>query len=231
MSNLPIQNNRHANPTDEAMIRNPRIVLAAMSLMMLAGLPGNAQAAFGTSKDWPCVQREVPQISAGMVWTGDPVDAKDRSWTKMPKVAKAVQQVISRRKSIDEVHDVIDAFAADLKENRTEALRALFVGALQKINAERRHIMGGIKRYSKRQSALADQIREKSLREEGLVRKKSTLGDAGKQKLSELSDEINWDTRIYEERERSLKYVCETPVLLEQRLFQIGRHISSLMKK
>jgi hypothetical protein len=212
-------------------ISNFRKFLAAMSVLMLAGLSGNAQAAFGTSKDWPCIQREMPKISAGMVWTGDPVDAKDRSWTKMPKVAEAVQQVISRRKNIDEVHDAIDAFAANLKEDRTEALRALFVGALQKINAERRHIMGGIKRYSRRQSALADQIREKSLREEELLRKKSTLNDEEKQKLSELSDEVKWDTRIYEERERSLTYVCETPVMLEQRLFQIGRHISSLIKK
>ena len=205
--------------------------LAAFSTMVVAIFPSDATAGFGSSKDWPCIQREMPEISAGMVWTGDPVDAKDRSWAKMPKVAEAVQQVISRRKNIDEVHNAIDSFAAALKGNRTEALRALFVGALQKINAERRKVMGGIKRYSRRQAALADQIREKSLREERLSQKKSSLSDMDRQKLSELSEEINWDTRIYEERERSLTYVCETPVLLEQRLFQIGRHISSLIKK
>jgi hypothetical protein len=49
--------------------------------------------------------------------------------------------------------------------------------------------------------------------------------------LSQLSEEIAWDTRVYEEREQSLTYVCETAVLLEQRLFQIGRHISELIKE
>jgi len=33
------------------------------------------------------------------------------------------------------------------------------------------------------------------------------------------------DTRIYDEREQSLTFVCEQPVLLEQRLFKIGREI------
>lgn len=213
------------------MISILRILQAAVPAIILSGVLHPAQAGFGASRDWPCIQREVPQISAGMVWTGDAVDGEDRGWTKMPKVAETIQQVTSRRKSIDEVHDVIDAFAADLQEHRTEALKALFIGAFQKINAERRQIMGGIKRYAKRQAALADQIREKSLREARLLQKKASLGDTEKQKLSDLSEEIIWDTRIYEEREQSLTYVCETPVLLEQRLFQIGRHISSLIKK
>jgi len=47
----------------------------------------------------------------------------------------------------------------------------------------------------------------------------------------ELNEQIDWDTRIYEEREQSLRYVCETPVLLEQRLFQIGRHVSQLVSQ
>lgn len=212
------------------MFRIARLFPALFSAMLLALLPGSAKAAFGSSKDWPCIQREIPEISAGMVWTGDPVDPEDRSWSKMPEVAEAVQQVISRRKTIDEALDVIDSFSANLKEKRTEALRALFVGALEKINAERRKIMGGIKRYARRQAALADQIRKKSLDEAKLNRQKPLTG-AEEQRLAQLAEEIEWDTRIYEEREQSLKYVCETPVLLEKRLFQIGRHISSLIKK
>jgi hypothetical protein len=172
----------------------------------------------------------MPQISAGMVWTGDPVDPEDRSWTRQPKVASVVQDITSRRKSVDEAVKIIESFAADLKENRSEQLRAVFVGALQRINAERSKVMGGIKRYARRQSALADQIKDKSLKEEHLSQQQPK-SDAERQNLSELSEEINWDTRVYEEREQSLTYVCETAVLLEQRLFQIGRHISALIKQ
>lgn len=213
------------------MTRISRLLLAWLPATVLAGLSGNAEAGLNKAKDWPCVQREVPQISAGMVWTGDPVDPEDRSWSSMPKISAVVQQLTSRRNGVDKALEIIDSFAEGLKEDRSELLRAVFVGTFQHINSERRKIMGGIKRYARRQAALADQIREKSLREARLSQKKSTLSDAEKQKLSELSEEITWDTRIYEEREQSLKYVCETPVLLEQRLFQIGRHISSLIKQ
>ena len=40
-----------------------------------------------------------------------------------------------------------------------------------------------------------------------------------------LEEQQLWDTRIYDEREQSLVFVCEQPVLLEQRLFRIGREI------
>jgi hypothetical protein len=211
------------------MTRIARIIFAVVPAILFTGTSGDAEAAVGSSPDWPCIQREVPQISAGMVWTGEPLDAEDRSWTKDQDVAAAVQKVTSRRNSVEDALKVIDEFAAGLKEHRTESLRALFIGTLQRVNAERRQVMGGIKRFARRQAALADQITEKSLEEAKLVRSPKT--DDEKQRLSQLSEEIAWDTRVYEEREQSLTYVCETAVLLEQRLFQIGRHISELIKQ
>ena len=38
---------------------------------------------------------------------------------------------------------------------------------------------------------------------------------------------LDWDMRIYEERERSLTYVCEVPVLYEQRAFAIAKLIEA----
>jgi hypothetical protein len=172
----------------------------------------------------------MPQISAGMVWPGEPLDAEDRSWIQNQAVANVVQKLTSRRNSVEDALKIVDEFAASLKENRKETLEAAFVGTLQRINAERRQVMGGIKRFARRQAALADQIREKSLEEAKLV-SQSPKTDTEKQRLSQLSEEVAWDTRVYEEREQSLTYVCETAVLLEQRLFQIGRHISELIKQ
>ena len=42
---------------------------------------------------------------------------------------------------------------------------------------------------------------------------------------AELEEQILWDSRIYDERERSLTYICEQPVLLEQRIFALAREI------
>lgn len=205
-----------------------RPLLLIVPALLLAGTSQNVHAAFGSSPDWPCIQREVPEISLGMVWPGGPLDVKDTNWTQDQAVANLVRNLTSRRNSVEEALKFVDEFAADQKENRAQKLQAAFIGALQRINAERRQIMGGIKRYARRQAALADQIKKKSLEEASLSRQ-SPLTDENRRRLSQLREEIEWDTRIYEERERSLTYVCETPVFLEQRLFQIGRHVAELI--
>lgn len=205
-----------------------RASLAALTLLILLS-PGAAFAA-GPQGDWPCIQREVPTISAGMVWTAGAVDAEDTSWTSHPQVAPKVLEVASRRKTVDEALAAIDTFASGLKEDRTRLLTALFTGAFQRLNAERRQIMAGIKRYARRQAALAERISSASGERAALAQNPSP-SETETARLAALQEQIAWDVRIYEEREQSLRYVCETPVLLEQRLFRIGRHISQLVTR
>ena len=47
--------------------------------------------------------------------------------------------------------------------------------------------------------------------------------DAQEQKL-------DWDMRIFQDRQQALTYVCETPVILEQRVFALGRAIAAGLK-
>jgi hypothetical protein len=44
-----------------------------------------------------------------------------------------------------------------------------------------------------------------------------------------MRDAILWDTRIYDERRRSLQFVCETPVILERRAFEVSRMVQARM--
>jgi hypothetical protein len=164
------------------------------------------------------------------VWSGGAIDAEDQSWSSDEKIAPKVAEVSSRRKTVEEAIAAIDQFAASLTEDRNRLLTGLFVGVLQNVNAERRKVMGGIKRYARKQAALANRIKERSIQRAELSRKDSPSEDE-KRKLAELDEQITWDTRIYDDREQSLRYVCETPVLMEQRLFQIGRHISQLVSQ
>jgi len=205
------------------------MLTAALLPLVLAGTSDMADAARGQG-DWPCVQREVPEISAGVVWSGGAIDPEDRSWSTDEKIAPKVTEVSSRRKTVEEAIASIDQFAASLTEDRNRLLTGLFVGVLQNVNAERRKIMGGIKRYARKQAALANRIKERTIQRAELGRKDSPSEDE-KRRLAELDEQITWDTRIYDDREQSLRYVCETPVLMEQRLFQIGRHISQLVSQ
>ena len=165
-----------------------------------------------------------------MVWTGGAIDADDQSWSSEPRVAPKVLDVTSRRKTTEEALAVIDEFAGGLKEDRPRLLTALFTGTYQRLNAERAQIMAGIKRYARKQTALAELIKDRSTQRAELSRKASPT-DEDRRKLAELQEQITWDTRIYDERDHSLRYVCDVPVQLEQRLFQIGRHISQLVSQ
>ena len=203
-------------------------ILMASSAMFLAGSLNGALAAFNKAKDWPCIQREVPKISPGMVWSGSAIDPEDKSWSSDSAVAAKVAKVSSRREKVEDVIALIDQYASELKEDRAHVLTALFTGVLQNLNAERRQVMAGIKRFARRQSALADMIKKHSVEHEELSGKAS-LTEEERRRLTELQEQLAWDIRIHDERERSLRYVCETPVLIEQRLFKIGRHISQLL--
>ena len=48
-------------------------------------------------------------------------------------------------------------------------------------------------------------------------------------RIEELQDALAWDIRVYKERAQALTFVCETPVLLEQRAFAIARTLAELM--
>ena len=44
-------------------------------------------------------------------------------------------------------------------------------------------------------------------------------------KIDELGNQLVWETRIFEDRRRVVKFVCEVPTTLDQRLFALGRTI------
>ena len=56
-----------------------------------------------------------------------------------------------------------------------------------------------------------------------------TLG-GDERKLDELANRIDWDTRIFEERRKTISYACEVPVLIEQRLFALARAIQQAIE-
>ncbi len=42
-------------------------------------------------------------------------------------------------------------------------------------------------------------------------------------RVDALEEQLDWDQRIYNDRQRSITYLCETPTLLERRLFVIAQ--------
>ena len=122
---------------------------------------------------------------------------------------------------------LIGDFAVKNQESSAPKLTALFAGTLSLINSERASIIAGIGRYAKRQKALSKKIEDDMAELNKLPQDNSP--DSVSQRV-DMQEVQAWDVRIFQEREKSLRYVCEQPVVLEQRAFAIGREILSHLK-
>jgi hypothetical protein len=198
-------------------------------LLISAGLLLASQPALaaGTQGDWPCVQRKVPTLSAGMMWAGPPITEDIADWREDREVASLVERLAVRRTSLEEAADYIDQFAADLGgEEKAERLAVVFSGLLEKSNTERKDILDGIERFTRKQRRLADNVLAKRQELEKILAMENPT-EADDEKRRALEEELSWQTRIHEDRERSLTYICEIPVLLEQRLFSLARELAN----
>jgi len=198
------------------------VMFCALTAGLLAA--GDGHAAGSKDPNWPCVQRKVPEITAGVVWSGPEIQDGDISWKQAPAIAGMVKRLAQRRLVLDDARTLIDEFASGLDADKSQKLTSLFTGLLQTINRERREIMVGIERYAKKQHALAEKI-NKVRHDFNAVLAKAELSAEDEKRRDALEEQLSWDTRIFDERQQSLIYVCESPVLLEQRLFALGRQI------
>ena len=199
-------------------------IVATLTGLILFALPNTPQAADSKDPNWPCVQRKVPTLSLGMMWGGPIPEGKQAT---PPEVEQLARTLAVRRTSIEEVAPKIEAFATALeKSERNEKLAELVSAVLDAINAERRSILAGIERFTTKQRALADKVRNTRSQLDAALAIESPTEDDDK-KRREVEQALLWQTRIHDDRERSLKYVCESPVLLEQRAFAIAREIAN----
>ena len=173
-------------------------------------------AAAGEDPDWPCVQRLVPEIAPGMLWAGPPLDAVDRE--PVPGIEALASDLAARRVPLKEAEAQVEEFASSLAAPKDEQLTRLFARTLEIINGDRSSIIQGIKKFARGQRTLADRINARNEQLIGLAADQVLERDA-------LRAERDWDLRVYEDRRSSLGYLCEQPVLLEQRAFALARAI------
>ena len=179
-----------------------------------------------SSGDWPCVQRKVPELSLASVWTGPSLDAAASTWRSDLEVADLVEQLAARRTSEEEARALIAKLVTSSGDGKREKLLALLAGVFESLNDERSDIIGGIERYGRKQKQLAETLREETTKID--ASRKDAATDANK--AAQMNDELTWSLRVFEERQRSLRYVCEVPVLIEQRLFMLTRLIQDALR-
>jgi hypothetical protein len=207
-----------------------KLILAGLILAGV-GAPAlsPALAADATSPDWPCVQRKVSLLTSAQFWDGPQVEGLS-GWQANEQIGKLIPVLMSRRSTIEEAAAAIATFAqAQPEATREEALKELFAGLLASANSERNLVMAGIERFQQRQRGRAHEI-ERQGAEIHHLKERAAQGEGARNDLKVAEDKYNWDVRVFTERQQSLPLACEIPVLIEQRLFELGREIRSHMR-
>jgi hypothetical protein len=195
-----------------------RIVFGA--LVLLAASSRVSLAADPRYPDWPCAQAKVPEISLPAVWAGPPLDDVQNKWKDDAKVSALVTKTAARRMPLDEAEKEIKEFLASTND-KAMAGRLLFAGLFDTLNAERSTVMNGLERVMRKQRGEADRIRTHTIALQAL----QSGASPDQQKVDELSNQLLWETRIFEDRRKVVKFVCEVPTTIDQRLFALGRVI------
>ncbi len=198
-----------------------RSLVAAVMLVPNAGV-----MAANPDPDWPCMQRKVPQLSLGQVWNGPELPPAAKDWSEDAAVSALVEEVAARRLPIADAQKKIRDFAASLPaEQLAPKMAMLEQGMFDHMDAERSHVISGISRYAHRQLEMAAELRKEASDVDALRAKP----DADQDEVERQTDQLNFATRIFNERAQSLTYVCDVPTIIEQRLYQLSKTVAETL--
>ena len=196
-----------------------RIAIAA--LLGVTASAGSGFAADPRYPDWPCAQAKVPEVSLAAVWAGPPLDDASDKWKSDARISALVSKLAARRTPLEESEKMIKEFLAGSAAEKATTAKLLFAGLFDALNAQRSQVMGGIERVTRKQREAADKIRSDTVALQAL----QDASPPDQSRIDELANHVIWQTRIFEDRQRVVKFVCEVPTAIDQRLFALGRVI------
>jgi hypothetical protein len=177
--------------------------------------------------DWPCQQLKVPEISIASVWNGPEIDSIDAIKPTDPKEIELVARLAARRTPMDDAKKLIADFIVGSKDERLQKAKTLFAGLYATLNAQRDEVMNGIERFSRKQKEMAANVRDEAQK----LRAMQDKGGGDQAQNEELANRLAWQTRIFEDRQKATSYVCDVPVQLEKRLFDLSSVIQNAMNE
>jgi hypothetical protein len=171
--------------------------------------------------DWPCQQLKVPGISIANVWSGPSIEPTDTAKPVDAKEAELVARLAARRTPMEDARKLIADYLVGTDAEKQQKAKTLFAALYAMLNSQRDQVMSGIERFSRKQKAMAENIRAEAQK----LREMQDKATGDQAQSEELASQLAWQTRIFEDRRKSTSYVCDVPVLIEKRLFDLGKAI------
>lgn len=188
--------------------------------------PVTVESATFADPSWPCLQRKVDDLSLGIMWPHPVAElAIDES---DPEALREISTRLAlRRTSLDEMDALINDFVARQPNPNLNLLGNVFKMVFDRLSSNRRDIISGIEDYSFRQIDLAEDI-DRTRREMALH---VNASEPDFDLIDKLEEKLDWEERIFKDRSLSLTYVCETPVILEKRLYSVAQALLKYVPK
>ncbi|MGQ4878125.1 hypothetical protein ACOJCM_06075 [Billgrantia sp. LNSP4103-1] len=198
----------------------------AMGLALTGMAQVEAQRAAAGPPDWPCVQRLIPELAWGTMWTGPSPDELEQAWWEDEEVGRTARFATSRSTPEAQALERVREFVASVEESEAERrLTLLFAGLFELTDRERRRTIEGIRRASRAQLArletIADMVDE--------LEERRADDEADEAEIERLSEALFWEQRTFQHRQQALPAMCDQPYLLEERLARMVREIMTGM--
>jgi len=171
--------------------------------------------------DWPCAQPKVPELSIATIWTGPSIADVGNSWQDDPKIADLVSRLAARRTPLDVAQKDIAEFLTGTPAEKQDKAKKLFAGLYDSLSSERTQVLDGIERAAHKEKELADKIKS----DVDTLHAMEDKPDQDQAKVTDFSNQVQWSTTIFDDRRKTIRYVCEVPNTIEQRLFALARAI------
>lgn len=184
---------------------------------VLMACAGPLAAADFSDPSWPCIQRKVDRLSIGLMWPAPVAEAE-----LPPGLAHAVDELAQtlalRRVDLDTARAEANAFAQDTGAD-TDLMGQVFADVFAALSTRRGRIIAGIGEFSLSQIELSRRIDTARTEMDDALAADAPDFD----RVDVLEEQIDWDQRIFTDRQKTIRYLCETPTLLEKRLYAIAR--------
>jgi len=192
---------------------------------IVSTLPSTGLTADPRYPDWPCVQPKVPELSAASMWDGPSIADVGGSWQDDPQVKDLVDLVAARRTPLESAQKAIAQFITGTPAEKQKKAKEVFAGVFDTLSTQRSEVTDGLERVARKELDLAAKI-------EGDVNNLHALEDnpnSDQAKIKTLASEVEWSTRIFEDRRKTIRYVCDVPTTIERRIFALARAIQQTL--
>ncbi|WP_299638902.1 hypothetical protein [uncultured Ruegeria sp.] len=197
---------------------NGKLIITALAWLGAAG-PG--LAADFSDPTWPCIQRKVEDLSLGLMW---PYQVPDSETTEDSADIDEIAGLLAlRRIDLEDLRPQVAEFASRYNGD-PDILGQVFQRVFDTLSKRRKRIIAGIGEFSLNQIDMAEKIDLARVEMEQALSSDPPDYD----RIDALEEQLDWDQLIYSDRQRSITYLCETPQIIERRLFAISQMLQQM---